>query len=457
MRWPGVGVRRRCSSAMQRARCRLLRPWLAALAADLGVFAYDARGHGGASWPDGPRVRLSRRPLRSRRRRRGGGSAGWRPAALSRRPSGFAACRARRRVALGGAVVRAAFPDAGSPHLAEPTAKQTPLIALSARRRAYWPSREALAAPLGARGIAAVVLGGALHCGLRHGIARRNRTACDQPYRLDNARLDRFSTVHISCVAPGLATGRQGDRARGRPILAFCAIVLALGADRARPGDRASGRTSAGRARADPLRRRADAGDSYWPRARQSRAVLHAAHRFAAPRAGGAGSFGRFRLVAVIEGPNLIEQNDLGSEGDRFFGNRLMQERLLAGTDCDKLARRLGVTIDRLDNYETGRVCIGPTKLVAAATALACRCPSFATSTNGRGTRRCRKRPDALACRFSRRPLSWPSFVQVHSLPKIWTRTRAAGTDEFPQALTASSLNTDHRILRLRSCVPARA
>lgn len=137
-------------------------PWLRALAADLAVFAYDARGHGGASWPEGPLEAVFHtdrfaddlaRVAASLTARLGG-----RRLYLAGHSLGAAA--ALRLAARGGALPWAGallfeppvFPDRGSPHFAEAAAKQTPLIALSARRRADWPSPEALAAALGARG-----------------------------------------------------------------------------------------------------------------------------------------------------------------------------------------------------------------------------------------------------------------------------------------------------------------
>jgi pimeloyl-ACP methyl ester carboxylesterase len=137
-------------------------PWLAALAADLEVFAYDARGHGGAFWPDGPLDAVFHvdrfaddlaRVAASLAARLGG-----RRLYLAGHSLGAAA--ALRLAARGGALPWTAallfeppvFPDASSPHLAEAVAKQTPLIARSARRRADWPSPEALATALGASG-----------------------------------------------------------------------------------------------------------------------------------------------------------------------------------------------------------------------------------------------------------------------------------------------------------------
>jgi len=146
----------------------------------------------------------------------------------------------------------------------------------------------------------------------------------------------------------------------------------------------------------------------------------------------------------------LIQQDDFGREGDRFFGSRLRQERLLAGTDSGKLARRLGVTPDRLDDYETGRVRIGPNKLVAAATALGvplsffCYQDEKATHVVDADSGRTRwlavPRPATI--------LSSPNFKQVHSLLRIWTRMRGAWTDEITEALTQSGVLHRTSVLR---------
>jgi len=138
-------------------------PWLRTLAADLRVFAYDARGHGGASWPEGPleqvfhveRFADELEQVALAVRARLGGSR------LYLAGHSLGAASALRLAARGGALPWAAallfeppvFPDAASPHYAEAAEKQTPLIERSARRRAEWPSPEAFAAALGARGL----------------------------------------------------------------------------------------------------------------------------------------------------------------------------------------------------------------------------------------------------------------------------------------------------------------
>ena len=137
-------------------------PWLRALAADVEVFAYDARGHGGASWPDGPLEQVFHVD-------RFADELAAVAAAVAARLGGrrlyfaghsLGAASALRLAARGGALPWAAallfeppvFPDPHSPHFAEAAAKQTPLVERSARRRADWPSPEAFAALLGARG-----------------------------------------------------------------------------------------------------------------------------------------------------------------------------------------------------------------------------------------------------------------------------------------------------------------
>jgi pimeloyl-ACP methyl ester carboxylesterase len=138
-------------------------PWLGDLAKDVAVFAYDARGHGGAAWPEGPleqvfavdrfadELAAVAAAVKAR--------LGSRPLYLAGHSLGAAA--ALRLAARGGVLPWAAalafeppvFPDAHSPSFAEAAAKQTPLIERSARRRALWPSPEALAELLGARGM----------------------------------------------------------------------------------------------------------------------------------------------------------------------------------------------------------------------------------------------------------------------------------------------------------------
>ncbi|MGO8915100.1 MAG: alpha/beta fold hydrolase [Stellaceae bacterium] len=138
-------------------------PWLRELAADLDVFAYDARGHGGASWPEGPLEEVFHVDRFADELARVAAAVaarlGGRRLYLAGHSLGAAA--ALRLAARGGSLPWAAgllfeppvFPDARSPHIAEAAAKQTPLIERSARRRADWPSPEALAALLGARGM----------------------------------------------------------------------------------------------------------------------------------------------------------------------------------------------------------------------------------------------------------------------------------------------------------------
>ena len=137
-------------------------PWLADLAADLAVFAYDARGHGASSWPGGPLAEvfhvdrfaddlaLVAAAVAAR--------LGGRPLLLAGHSLGAAA--ALRLAARGEKLPwrqsllfePPVFPDRTSPHHAEAAAKQTPLIARSAERRAFWESPEALARLLAARG-----------------------------------------------------------------------------------------------------------------------------------------------------------------------------------------------------------------------------------------------------------------------------------------------------------------
>lgn len=138
-------------------------PWLAELAAELEIFAFDARGHGGSRWPAGALDEIFHVDrfaddlalvAQAAAARCGGG--GLHLAAHS-----LGAAAALRLAARGGPLPWRAsllfeppvFPAAESPHHAEAAAKQTPLIERSAQRRARWESPEALARLLAARGL----------------------------------------------------------------------------------------------------------------------------------------------------------------------------------------------------------------------------------------------------------------------------------------------------------------
>jgi pimeloyl-ACP methyl ester carboxylesterase len=138
-------------------------PWLSMFATALRVFAYDARGHGGAVWPEGPldavfhvdrfadelaavattvAARLGRAPLFFL-----GHSLG---AATFLR---LAARPARPLFARALLFEPPVFPSADAAHYAEAAAKQLPLIERSALRRAHWESPDALCRLLEMRGM----------------------------------------------------------------------------------------------------------------------------------------------------------------------------------------------------------------------------------------------------------------------------------------------------------------
>jgi pimeloyl-ACP methyl ester carboxylesterase len=138
-------------------------PWLRMFAATMRVFAYDARGHGGAAWPAGPldavfhvdrfaeelaavattvASRLGGAPLFFI-----GHSLG---AATFLRLATRAAPPLFARAVLFEPPV---FPAADAAHYAEAAAKQLPLIERSAQRRAHWESPDALCRLLTARGM----------------------------------------------------------------------------------------------------------------------------------------------------------------------------------------------------------------------------------------------------------------------------------------------------------------
>lgn len=137
-------------------------PWLGALARDLQIFAYDARGHGGALWPEGPldtvfhvdRFADDLAEVAAACRGRLGG------APLHYCGHSLGAAAALRLLSRGGAPPWArailceppVFPPRTSRHYAGALVEQRSLIARSAARRSRWASPAALAAALSGRG-----------------------------------------------------------------------------------------------------------------------------------------------------------------------------------------------------------------------------------------------------------------------------------------------------------------
>jgi pimeloyl-ACP methyl ester carboxylesterase len=128
-------------------------PWLARLAERVPVFAFDARGHGGATWPAGPLEevfgddRMADDLVQVTR-----AVAARAPgAALTYVGHSLGAAAALRLLSLGVtppwrkviAFEPPIFPPPGSESYAEATEKQSLIVAGAARRRAEWPSPEA--------------------------------------------------------------------------------------------------------------------------------------------------------------------------------------------------------------------------------------------------------------------------------------------------------------------------
>ena len=138
-------------------------PWLRDLAGHFRVFAFDARGHGGATWPDGPletvfavdRLADDLAELVAALRARLGGT-----------PLHFAghslAAAAAVRLAVRGIELPferitlfepPIFPPKDASNYAEAIAQQERLIRGAVRRQARWESPEALRAYLSTRGV----------------------------------------------------------------------------------------------------------------------------------------------------------------------------------------------------------------------------------------------------------------------------------------------------------------
>jgi pimeloyl-ACP methyl ester carboxylesterase len=137
-------------------------PWLARLAARARVFAFDARGHGGSTWPAGEIEQVFAvdrmaddlvQVTNAVAARAGaplayvghslGGAAALRLAAAGRAPRWSAAVIFEPPI----------FPPPSAALYAEAVALQRRLVAGTAKRRAFWPSPEALAERLKDRGM----------------------------------------------------------------------------------------------------------------------------------------------------------------------------------------------------------------------------------------------------------------------------------------------------------------
>lgn len=138
-------------------------PFLARLAAQARIFAFDARGHGGSIWPAGPfahvfavdRMADDLAHVSAAVAARAGaahiayvghslgGAAALRLAATGRAPAWSAAIIFEPPI----------FPPPSSPIHAEAMAKQLRLVAGTAKRREFWPAPDALAERLKGRGM----------------------------------------------------------------------------------------------------------------------------------------------------------------------------------------------------------------------------------------------------------------------------------------------------------------
>lgn len=136
-------------------------PWLTLLARDLAVFAFDARGHGRSTWPEGAldtvfhvdRFADDLALVADAVAARCGGGLHFAGHSLGAAAALRLATRGDQlRWSAGLLFEPPVFPGAESPHFAEAAAQQGSLVELSARRRGEWESPEALARLLGTRG-----------------------------------------------------------------------------------------------------------------------------------------------------------------------------------------------------------------------------------------------------------------------------------------------------------------
>src|SRR5215470_8912996 len=138
-------------------------PWLRDLARNFRVFAFDARGHGGSTWPDGPLETVFSVDRLADDLAEIVGGLRARIGALPLHYAGhsLAAAAAVRLAARGGSAAfdrvtlfePPIFPPKNAPHYPEAIEQQERLIRGAARRQARWESPEALLAYLQARGV----------------------------------------------------------------------------------------------------------------------------------------------------------------------------------------------------------------------------------------------------------------------------------------------------------------
>ncbi len=138
-------------------------PWLRDLARHFRVFAFDARGHGGSTWPEGPLEtvfaieRLAddlAEVIAALRERVGGAPMHYAGHSLAAAAAVRLAARGMtlpfERVTLFEPPI---FPPKDAPNYHEAIEQQERLIRGAARRQARWDSPEALRAFLGSRGV----------------------------------------------------------------------------------------------------------------------------------------------------------------------------------------------------------------------------------------------------------------------------------------------------------------
>lgn len=137
---------------------------------------------------------------------------------------------------------------------------------------------------------------------------------------------------------------------------------------------------------------------------------------------------------------------------DLVLGNRLRQERELAGASRDALARVAGVSEQKLAEYERGEKPIPPGCLAAATLALGVSLSllfyeiyegeqqrsGFADAENDRWITI--YRPPGI--------LVQPAFSQAAPLVKLWQETRGGLTDEVRRAITAHDMPRRMYLLR---------
>lgn len=164
--------------------------------------------------------------------------------------------------------------------------------------------------------------------------------------------------------------------------------------------------------------------------------------------------------------PAPMSRRKKRQRADLLVGNRLRQERLLAGLTTEDLASLLGIGPDALRRFEAGQRRIDAALLTAAVALLDIPLSFFSYEIERPATQAGDDPPDRARWVALPRPpcaLALDGFAPVHPLIKLWRETRGLLCDEIPAALRAGGVLHRTHLLRqsprssrliIESCAP---